>query len=75
MILGRAVHESGGSGLGSNRHSTRSSWVNRFLIRCRLNGRSKLFVSVLRFGRSDSSGDQFEGKEQKERENQAKKKA
>ena len=62
------------SSLGSNRHSTRSSRVNKFLSRCQLNGRSKPFVSVLWFGGSDSSSDRFEGKEQKERENQAKEK-
>ena len=71
----KAVHGSGGSGLGSNRHSTHSSRVNRFLTRCRPNGRSKPFISVLRFGGSDSSGDQFEGKEHKERKNSSKEKA
>ena len=34
----------------------------------------KPFVSILWFGGSDSLGDWFEGKEQKERENQPKKK-
>ena len=34
----------------------------------------KPFVSILRLGGSDSSGDRFEGKEQKERKNQPKKK-
>ena len=71
----KAVHGSSGSGLGSNRHSTHSSRVIRFLTRCRPNGRSKPFISVLRFGGSDSSGDQFEGKEHKERKNSSKEKA
>ena len=63
-----------GLSLGSNRHSTRSSRVNKFLSRCRPNGRSKLFVSILWFGGSNSLSNWFEGKEQKGRENQAKKK-